>query len=233
MFQMVECIATREWPGWKECVQSWDDTASELHPKNIVANTDVISAYQICYERTNEPILAFIHDDVMIYEKGWDARVLRQFTDPRVGMVGFGGALGHGRPELYRVPYHLPDLARQNFMSNLRHAEIHGARFTGERDVAILDGFALFVRREILAKIGGWNPKWTYFMYSEGLCCEARRQGYRIRLAGVDCDHLGGKSSGYIPATDNYEEAHRYFYENNRDVMPYRVGDEYGRAVLD
>jgi hypothetical protein len=221
--QLVECIATREWSDWKECVKSWDDTADKFHPQKIVANTDVLSAYQICYMRSREPILAFIHDDVMIFEKGWDSRVLREFTDPGVGMAGFGGALGHGRDDLYRVPYHLPNLARQHFMSNLRHAEVHGERFTGERDVAILDGFALFVRREILDKVRGWNLKASYFMYSEWLCCEARRQGYRIRLVGVDCDHIGGRSSGYIPATDSYEAAHRYFFDNNKDVMPYRV----------
>jgi GT2 family glycosyltransferase len=225
MTQMVYCIATRCWAGWEDCVRSWDETASQAHRHSVVANTDVLDAFQMCYMRTEEPILAFIHDDLMIYEKGWDERVLRQFSDPGVGVVGFAGALGHGVPHLYEVPYHLPNLARQHFLSNLRTAEIHGGRFTGERDVAILDGMALFVRRHILDTVGGWprNKAVGYFMYSEWLCCEARRQGYRIRLVGVDCDHLGGKSSGYIPASDNYEEEHRYFYEHNRDVMPYRV----------
>jgi len=161
----------------------------------------------------------------MIYEKDWDLRVLRQFNDPTVGMVGFAGALGHGHPDLYKVPYHLPNLARQTFMSNMRSAETHGARFTGERDCAVLDGCALFVRRSILKKWGGWpnNPSVDYFMYSENLCCEARRQGYRIRLVGVDCEHLGGKTVGMVPLQDDYEKAHAYFYEHNRDVMPYRV----------
>ena len=131
----------------------------------------------------------------MIYEKDWDLRVLREFNDPTVGMVGFAGALGHGHPDLYKVPYHLPNLARQNFMSNMRSAETHGARFTSERDVAVLDGCALFVRRSILKKWGGWpkNRIIDYFLYSEWLGCEVRRQGYRIRLVGVDFEHLGRK----------------------------------------
>ncbi len=225
MSDMVWCIGTREWSGWLGCILSWEITAQEKHRQVVIANTDVLNSFQQCYLHSNEPILAYIHDDVMIYEKGWDERVLRQFSDPRVGVVGFGGALGHGLPQLYEVPYELRHLARQNFLSNMRTAEVHGGRFTGERDVAILDGFALFVRRPILDKVGGWplSKPVGYFMYSEWLCCEARRQGYTIRLVGVDCDHLGGKSSGYIPPTDNYEEAHRYFYENNRDVMPWRV----------
>src|SRR5438034_11741127 len=137
---MTECVATREWAGWKDCLQSWDDNAEEFHHRCVIANTDVLNAFQICYQKNKEPILMYVHDDVMIYEKGWDTRVLNEFEDPGVGVVGFGGALGHGTPDLYTAPYHLPNLARQHFLSNMRSAESHGRRFTGERDVSILDG---------------------------------------------------------------------------------------------
>jgi hypothetical protein len=225
MSKLVECIATREWSGWKDCVQSWDDTADKFHPQQIIANTDVLSAYQICYKRSKEPILAYIHDDVMIYEKGWDSRVLSQFDDPGVGMVGWGGGLGHGVPHLYEVPYYLPNLARQKFLSNLRNAEVHGKRFTGERDIAVVDGFAVFVRRSILDAWGGFpqNKPVGYFMWCENLCCETRRQGYRIRLVGIDCDHLGGRTSSIVQVKDDYEAEHEYFYKMNSDVMPFDV----------
>lgn len=224
--QMALCIATREWPGWMECVKSWDDTGGDInHYKYVIANTDVLTAYQLCYKQSTEPILAFIHDDVVIYERSWDCRVLDEFDDPSVGVVGFGGALGHATPDLYDSPYRIPNLARQHFISNMRSAETHGHRFTGERDVAILDGMALFVRRSILDKVGGWpiDKPVGYWLYAEWLCCEARRQGFRIRVVGVDFEHLGGKSSGYIPSSPTYEEAHRYLYDANRDVLPYRV----------
>lgn len=225
MMPMAYAIATREWKGWKQCVFSWDRTATAMYPAWVAMDQDVMPAYQECFERLDEPVIAFLHDDLVIYEQYWDNRVLQEFADPSVGVVGFGGALGHGRPELYTVPYYLPNLARQNFMSNMRDAEKHGTRFRGEREVAICDGFALFVRRTVLERAGGWpvGKPYGYFMYSEWLCCEARRQGSRIRLVGVDCEHLGGKSSGWISPNENYELAHKYFYENNRDVMPYRV----------
>lgn len=222
---MVFAIATRHWSGWEGCVASWYDTASREYPRVILEDMNVVEAYQLAYENTDNAIIGYIHDDLVIYEKDWDLRVLKQFNDPTVGIVGIAGALGHGTPDLYKVPYHLPNLARQTFMSNLRTAEVHGARFTGERDVAILDGMAFFVRRSILKKWGGWpnNRIIDYFLYSEWLCTEARRQGYRIRLVGVDCEHLGGKTAGMVPMQDNYEEAHKMFYDSNRDVLPYRV----------
>lgn len=224
MTDMVYGIATRYWDGMRECVNSWMATASENHGYIIASGLSIIPAFQVIYEGTTEPIIAYIHDDVVIYEQGWDQRVLREFDDPSVGLVGFGGALGHGTANLYEVPYHLPNLARQNFMSNMRSAETHGARFTGSRDVAVLDGMALFVRRSVIDRWGGWpvSEKIGYWMYSENLCCEVRRQGLRIRLVGVDFEHLGGKSSG-TPLPHSYEDEHAYFYEHNRDVMPARV----------
>jgi len=224
--RMVLGIATRKWEGWSGCVSSWQTTAWLGHlPYCVAFGKDVVPAFQEIYETTDEEIIALMHDDLLVHEYGWDVRVLEAFSDPMVGVVGFAGALGHGTPNLYQVPYHLPNLARQDFMSNMKDAEVHGKRFTGSRDVAILDGLALFVRRSVLDTIGGWpvNQPVGYFMYSEWLCCEARRQGYRIRLVGVACEHLGGKSSGFISPTENYERAHRHFYDNNRDVMPYRV----------
>lgn len=223
---MVLCIATRGWKDWSQCVESWQ-TYADLGPLpySVVFNREVLDAYQQAWNETDEDIMAFIHDDVMIYEGGWDVRVLQQFADPTVGMVCFGGALGHGTPDLYTSPYKLSNLARQHFMSNMRSAALHGARFSGERDVAVADGFALFVRRPILDKGHGWpvDKPVGYYMYSEWLCCETRRQGYRIRLVGVDCEHLGGKTATLVQLTDNYEEAHRYFYDNNHDVMPFEV----------
>ena len=227
MKSMVLCVATRYWEGWLKTVRTWTMTACERHYVRILPNMNVMEALQCGYANSRQDILAYIHDDTEIYERGWDLRVLDCFDDPTVGVVGFGGALGHGAPHLYTTPYHLPNLARQNFLSNMRSAEKHGGRFTGERDVAILDGFALFVRRSVLDTAGGWpvGKPYSYWLYSEWLCCEARRQGFRIRLVGVDCEHLGGKSSGYIDSKPTYEEAHRYLYENNRDMLPYRVQD--------
>jgi GT2 family glycosyltransferase len=227
MSDLAMCIATRYWHGWGSCVNSWMQHANSPHLYYVVGDKDVLPAYQEAYEKIYKPVLGMIHDDVMIYEDSWDTRVLEEFHDPGVGVVGFAGAIGHGASDLYVGHYHLPKLARQNFLSNMRDAEVHGSRFKSSRDVAILDGLSLFVRRPILEEVGGWpvNKPVGYWLYAEWLCCEARRQGYRIRVVGVDCEHLGGKSSGYIAPTPTYEEAHWYLYDTNRDVLPYRVKD--------
>ena len=223
MEQIVYGIATWEWNGWHQCIDSWIYNAAGFWPARIERNKSVIDAYQSIYENTDHSIIAYIHDDVMINEKDWDARVLKEFEDPSVGIVGFGGATRHGGPGLYDGDFYLPNLGRLGFASNMGNAEVHGARFSGERDVAVFDGFAIFVRRSILNTVSGWNKKAGYFMYCEWICCEARRQGYRLRQVGISCDHLGGKTASIANVQDDFVAAHRWLWDNNRDVLPFSV----------
>lgn len=176
-------------------------------------------------------ILAYLHDDCIIHDPDWKDRVIREFDDPSVGLVGFGGALGHGSPDLYKAPYDYKQLGRSDFMSNMSDAESHGTRFTGSRDVAVIDGFTLIVRREVLEKSGGWpvNTPVGYVGYDYWLSCMTRRIGYRIRLVGVPCTHLGGRTFvrlGLGQGPEHWEQylaAHQYIYDTFRSELPYRV----------
>lgn len=231
---LVYGIATCEQPRWRECVASWNASALSFHPSIIVRHRLILDAYQEIYENSGPgssfraDILALLHDDLLIHETDWDERILAEFSDPSVVLVGFGGAPGVGAPALYSQPFEVTALGRIGYQSNTRDAERHGSRFLGSRAVAILDGLALFVRREFLAEIGGW-PLGTpvdYFCYDYWLSLMARRYGKKIRLVGVDCTHLGGGSTGLNPNIRvNHEEAHRWIYEEFRDVLPARVED--------
>ncbi len=212
-----------------EAVLSWGTDA----PMFIVnGRNGMIQAYEEGYQKTFDyDVLAYLHDDTLIHDPDWVYRVLRQFDDPTVGVVGFGGARGHGAPGLYRDPYQYQQLARQGFMSNMVDAEVHGERFTGDRDVAVLDGFALIVRRELLDRIGGW-PMGTpigYIMYDIWLCLMARRHGYKVRLCGVPVNHLGGRTfvARKIGEREDhwakYLAAHEYIYNEFRDLGRFEV----------
>lgn len=220
-------VATCHWEDWARCVRTW--TANVMLPRllMVVEGKRVTDAYQEMFNRCRPgSIIGYIHDDVICNELDWDVRIMQEFTDPKVGLVGLGGALRHGSPDLYRSPYALPQLGRSGFMSNMREAEVHGMRFKGERDVAVVDGFAMFVRWEVIQKAGGWplNSKIDYISYDYWLSCMARRLGYRIRLVGIECDHLGGKSTGLNKNLQvDFEGAHRAIYDEFRDVLPYEV----------
>ena len=149
--------------------------------------------------------------------------------DPQTAVVGFGGALWHGLPELYKVPYQLQQLQRGQYRSNVDDAEVHGERFTGRCRVAVLDGFALAVRRSFLDRIGGFAKISAmgidFINYDYTICALARRYGYKIRMVGVRCHHRGGVTSTKlgIDWQPSYVRAHEVFYNNFRDVMPCKV----------
>lgn len=221
MSDLVYAICTRYWSGWRDCVMSWDEHSTISNPYILVPNMPIPQCFEAAYRSTTEPIIAYMHDDLVIHEFGWNERVMREFDDPSVGLVGFAGALGHGNPRMYEEEFKIPNLVRRGFRSNLRDAERHGGRCSGVIDVSVLDGMSLFVRRSVLDACGGWplDKPVGYFLYAEWLSCEVRRQGLRIRMVGVEVEHLGGRSSG-TALPYSYEEEHRYFYSANRDVLP-------------
>ena len=201
------------------------------HPSNL----GVVGAYQKLYEKVQSDILLFLHDDVICREQDWDLRLMAEFIDdPSTAVVGFGGALWHGLPDLYKVPYQLQQLQRGSYRSNVDDAEVHGERFTGRCEVAVLDGFALAVRRSFLDRIGGFakiSEGCNFIAYDYALCALARRYKQKVRMVGIRCHHRGGVTSvSNDPSVKQYvnqqayDESHRWYYENFRDVMPARVG---------
>lgn len=186
----------------------------------------ILPAYQHALERTYGDVIGYVHDDLICHDPLWETRVRTEFKSPDVSIVGFAGGTGHGHAMMYKLPFTPSSMGRVGFCSNLRNAEIHGARFAGEQDGLILDGMALFIRRRFLEEIGGWpvNTPISYFMYTEWLCCMARRHKQRIRIVGVDCEHLGGKSTGLNPNLNpDFVGEHRWIYEEFRDVLPGRL----------
>lgn len=239
MSDMLICVATMDHERFiKETLPTWEpfgfgDTL-RVHDNTPDNNLGVVASYQALYENTRHPILGYLHDDLAIGESGWYDRVLREFEDPTVGVVGFGGAIRHGSDTLYKRPYRIDQLARFGYRSNTRDARAHGEIFTGECDVAVLDGFSLIVRRALLDKAGGWPVgKIRFHNYDYYACAIAHRYGYRVRLVGIDCLHHGGRTS-VMPAyqewlakqgttdAEDHAQAHVWFYNEFRDVMPWR-----------
>src|SRR3990167_6379270 len=198
-------------------------------------NLGVVGAYQKLYEQHSEDILLYLHNDVICREQDWDLRLMAEFiADPGVAVVGFGGALWHGLPDLYKVPYRLEQLQRGDYRSNVDDAEVHGTRFTGRCNVVVLDGFALAVRRSFLDRIGGFAKisGCNFFNYDYALCALARRYKQKIRLIGVKCHNRGGATSvqhGKEPSVERYisqeayDKSHEWFYNEFRLEMPARV----------
>jgi GT2 family glycosyltransferase len=186
-------------------------------------------------EAADDHVLVYIHDDVDILEPRWDERVRNRFlAQPDIGLAGFACALGLGEDAIYKAPYELRHVGRHTFGSNMVGATIHGFVTTEDREAASPDGFSMIIRRSLLDKIGGWS--WFPFLhhvYDYAIACQARRHGYRCWLIPVHVNHHGGKTAcgpihqetakKYGGDTQVHADAHRWLYDNFRDVLPFKV----------
>jgi len=212
----------------EDCIESWhSDNYGTIFVEDGYDH-GMLKAYEKGWRKSKANFIAFIHDDVIIREP-WIDKGLDAFDDPSVGLVGFGGALQHGRDDIYKTPYDYRQVGRFEYISNTDDAEVHGERFTGTREVAVLDGFCLILRRDLLERCGGWPiDKLDYIGYDYWISCMAHRLGFSIRLIGIRCHHLGGKTAvalgkNFDPDGEAYKSSHKYIYDEFRDVLPWRT----------
>lgn len=228
--------------GHEEAVKSWEDTMSKPWIITVDDRTTgddagfLTKCEKMWRDNSGEnlcnDVIAYFHNDLFIMEHGWDTRVLKEFDDPQVAIVGFVGGRELGRPDIYRVPYHFTQLARNDVWSGMVDAESHGGRTDEAMDLAVVDSCAVIVRRSLLVRTNGW-PIASYPNSSHcsdlWICSIARRLGFRTRLVPVKCQHRGGgkgeAGAKWLGGRDGemHQDAHRRIYQDFKDVLPFRV----------
>lgn len=223
--------------GHEQAVTSWQDTMSKPWPIVVDDATEgddagFLTKCDRAWRQLDATVIGFLHSDLYTLEHGWDRRVLAEFSDPRVAVAGFVGAMRLASNDIYRLPYDYRQLARGDVWSNLTDWRNHGRNETSSRNVAVVDSCAVFARRDFLARVGGW-PCARYPNSSHcsdlWLCCMARRLKLCSRLVGVRAAHLSGgrgnqgehwlNSRGGDLASF-HRPAHQLIYEDFRDVLP-------------
>ena len=258
--------ASTDIPRAGACLRSWAASATSTTPLRIhivPGRTEeghykgTVGAFREGIDHLlQEPdlaVIACLHDDVELLERGWDERVMGFFLrHSRAGLLGFGGALALGADDLYDQPYDPMRLARQHFRSNLLDAEAHGIRSLVPERVACLDGFSQVGRREFWEGFEGpladrrdgdrqptYRRPWTelkalgiiHHFYDGLLGCLAARHGWETWYLPVRCRHYGGRTAVGDPGYQRWaEQAHggdRQIWEQS-----HRIGYEAFRDVL-
>jgi GT2 family glycosyltransferase len=205
-------------------------------PHSAVENMKLLA------DKSEADILAFVHDDVKVHaDSAWMNSMLEEFfkSNPKCGMVGFGGATGLGTPDLYKRPYKLEQLARIRFMSNMTDAEAHGKRVTVPHQVAVLDGFCQIIRREAYEDVGGWQAVLDlgiqFHMYDAAMALLLAEKEWEVWMLPIPCTHHGGRTScspeydawlrsqGIDGDSEVHQKAHKIIYNRFRKILPLKV----------
>jgi hypothetical protein len=153
----------------------------------------MVKTYNQIFDLTTTELVAVIHNDVYIYEKNWDRRVIKTFQAiESLGSLGFFGASGCGH-----IGERLQDVEKAGQMSgisNLLEAEQHGIRLRDDWvPAAILDGLAMVFNMEMIKKGGGLDLKYQFHhLYDRELPLMSLALGYKNVVLNIPCHHQSG-----------------------------------------
>lgn len=138
----------------------------------------------------NDDLVAIMHSDVVIHEQNWDKRVFLEIAKPDVAMVGFFGS-----PSIDIEGRRVDNQGNMLGKKYGQTSEYHGLRFTGERDVVVLDSLAIFMKQSLF-NVVDWADMSPHHWFDRIIPLRYIDAGYKIRLAGIGFDHDDGSIVG-------------------------------------
>lgn len=202
--------------------------------------------------------IGLIHNDMLLYAHGWDVRMRRAFeVDPKLGLIGLCGSNeidergGRGNGTMCNFMGREIVVAGNVYKGQAPSA---GLRIGGLQPAVVLDSLFMMFRRDVVPQLVRGDEKWTDLplahFYDRIWPCRTIEAGYRVAVAGEDCDHLGGMTTtanqryyddcvAWLtehnqpfdnPETEMYLLAERRFlgeYREEKHFIPLRVGRDY------
>jgi GT2 family glycosyltransferase len=193
-------------------------------------NIGLVNSSNQLIENSSGEIIALLHNDVLVFEKGWDQRVVNAFErHPEVGLAGFLGAKGAAL-----------NGGRWDVLSNMLEAEIHGVRESSESYVVLFDGLSLIGRRKMFEQVGGIDQNYTYHhFYDKDVSLTSYYAGWKNLMIGVYHHHMSGitanrpdyqkwiskvlhKKEGKGDQA-SYDASEKYFLDKWKERLPVKV----------
>lgn len=164
----------------------------------------------------NSEVLAFLNPDIRCYSGSLQDGVRSLRENDRLGIAGATLLGEDGVPEEWSKGRFL-DLSLF-----IRHNLFPRAFCQGNGGIDWVSGGALFIKRDLFQRLGGFDEDFFLYFEDMDLCKRAAKEGHVIRsLESPRFLHLGGKSFSsrreqkryYADAQRRYFEKHRPFWE--------------------
>lgn len=147
--------------------------------------------------------IGLIHNDMVIYEQGWDVRMQQAFADdPQLGLIGLCGSNeidqngGRGAGTMVFFRGGAVQVGNQTINGQDQAA---GARIHGVEPSVCLDSLFMMFRRDVIPHLMNDRDPWAdvtlAHFYDRIWPIRTIEAGYRVATMGVECDHLGGMTT--------------------------------------
>lgn len=161
---------------------------------------------------TADDLVVLMHNDLFIYEKGWDVRLRQAFIDdPKLGMVGFCGSNqvdekgGRGGGTM------------MNFRGEKGQKQA-GTLLSDLAPSCVLDSLFMAMRPAVVDSLRITNDIPICHFYDKIWPMRAIEEGWRVGTMGVEVDHLGGTTS--VGNAHFREDCRKWLTENGIKAVP-------------
>jgi glycosyltransferase involved in cell wall biosynthesis len=186
-------------------------------------NQGVLGVFQTGMQITSADIVAFIHNDLLIHEDGYDKKIIQAFEErPKLGMAGFVGGRGvAGNGGRYRTT---SNMLGKEWGSCECHTVIgahHGEISTGFTYASTLDGCCTIFRRtaydDIVANTDCFSSRRPLnHWYDRNIPLHMIQRGWQVGIVGVGFDHFSANTGA---GTESYHSSVRkWASEQNVDL---------------
>jgi len=160
----------------------------------------------------NSGVLAFLNPDIRCYSGSFQDGIRSFQGNDRLGIAGATLLGATGVPEEWSRGRFLDFslLIRQNLFPR--------AFCQGNSDTDWVSGGALFIKRDLFRKLGGFDEDFFLYFEDMDLCKRAAKEGYAVRsLESPRFLHFGGRSfSSRRAQKKHYADAQRRYFEKHR-----------------
>ncbi len=169
--------------GTSEFFQSFPSPYPLRYHRNA-ENLGLIKALNQGWRLAGGEFVCFLHNDTEMREPRWLERLVQAVgTDPSIGLAGLYGARRIRRDGRY--------VAR-----TVVHGLAEAPTLRGPMaEVAVVDGVCLFLRRDLLGALGGFDEEYGFFHgYDKDLSFAVRETGRRCVVVNAPFVHHGGRT---------------------------------------
>lgn len=174
---------------------------------HVIRNEENIGFYQPLKQLydayPDEEIIGIMHNDLMLYEPGFDLRMLTEFGhDPQLGLIGLCGSRevdergGRGAYTVCNFMGREVPVGDQIWRGQDPSA---GRRIEGIEPAIVLDSLFMLFRRDVIPHLVRDDEKWEDItlahFYDRIWPIRTIEAGYHVVTMGSDNDHIGGMTT--------------------------------------